>query len=155
MFVSGQVPVEAGFEVARVRLAKLGSWLVGASNEAYSEEVAILLRVGPAGAVPGLSRLAEIRLRDLTNDSRAGLALRWEVRGPGGRLFPVLDADVTLAPDGEDSALLVLEGSYRPPGGALGAGLDRVLLHRVASATVRNFLGRVAGVLASPLAGAA
>ena len=148
--------METGFEVAATRLAKLGGWLAGASNDAYSDEVTVLFRVGPTGSVPGLSRLAEVHLRDLAGRSgRTGLALRWEVHGPGGRLFPVLDADLTLTADGENSSLLVLEGAYRPPGGALGAGLDRVLLHRVASATIRNFLGRIAGVLASPVPGAA
>ena len=44
----------------------------------------------------------------------AGLALRWEATGAGGRLFPVLDADLTLAPDGEGT-VLPLAGSYRPP----------------------------------------
>jgi hypothetical protein len=156
MFVSEKVLVDADFEAAQARLAKLGGWLLGASNDAYSEEVTGLLRVGPLGPAPGLSRLAEIRLQDLAEGSgRTGLALRWEVRGPGGRLFPVLDADLTLASDGEHSTMLALDGTYRPPGGALGAGLDRMILHRVATATIRNFLGRVAEAIAGLAAGAA
>src|SRR5437763_13160760 len=97
MFVRDEVPVEAGFDEARARLARLDRWFLSASDDVYREEVSGLARVGPLGPAPGMSRLAEIRFQSLTvREDRAGLALRWEVRGPGGRLFPVLDADLTL-----------------------------------------------------------
>jgi hypothetical protein len=38
--------------------------------------------------------------------------------GPGGKLFPALDADIWLTPAGEYSARLSLAGAYRPPPGA-------------------------------------
>ena len=59
----------------------------------------------------------------------------------------VLDADLTLAPAGENAALLTLAGAYRPPLGNRGAELDRLLLDRVADATIRHFLDRVAAAL--------
>jgi hypothetical protein len=148
MFVRDEVPIDVGFEVARDRLANLDRWFLTASDHAYGEGMAGLSRVGPRGPAPGISRLAEIRFQSLTaHDGRAGLALRWEARGPGGRLFPVLDADLTLTSAGENAALLTLSGAYRPPLGNLGAELDRLLLHRVAEATIRNFLDRVAAAL--------
>jgi hypothetical protein len=49
--------------------------------------------------------------------------LRWEATGPGGRLFPALDADITLTPAGEHATLLGLAGCYRPPLGSWGRGL--------------------------------
>ena len=56
-----------------------------------------------------------------------------------------------LRPAGEQGTLLTLEGVYRPPLGALGQALDRAILHRVAAATIRNFLHRVAqGVTGQP-----
>lgn len=153
MFVRDEVPIDIGFEVARDRLAKLDRWFLTASDDAYGEGMTGLSRIGPRGPAPGISRLAEIRLQSLTaHDGHAGLALRWEARGPGGRLFPVLDADLTLTPAGENAALLTLSGAYRPPLGNLGAELDRLLLHRVAEATIRNFLERVASALADPVA---
>ena len=80
----------------------------------------------------------------------AVLALRWEATGPGGRLFPVLDADIRLTPAGEHSARLSLAGAYRPPLAARGAGPDRAVVHEVADATVQSLLARVADVLGRP-----
>ena len=151
MFVRDEVPIDVGFEAARDRLAKLDSWFLNASDHAYGEGIASLARIGPLGPAPGISRLADIRLQSLAaQDGRAGLALRWEARGTGGRLFPVLDADLTLTPSGENAVLLTLAGAYRPPLGSLGAELDRLALHRVAEATIHSFLERVATTLARP-----
>jgi hypothetical protein len=49
---------------------------------------------------------------------------------------------------GEQSTLLKLAGSYRPPLGALGEALDRAILHRVAAATIRNFVSHLAAEIA-------
>lgn len=153
MFVRDEVMLDVGFQDARDRLAQLDSWFLTASDHAYGEGIAGLARIGPRGPTPVISRLAEIRFQPLTaQEGRAGLALRWEARGAGGRLFPVLDADLTLAPAGESAALLTLAGAYRPPLGSLGAELDRLLLHRVAEATIHDFLERVATALAPPTA---
>jgi hypothetical protein len=73
-----------------------------------------------------------------------GLAIRWEATGPSGGLFPVLDADLTVAPYGERITILAIAGAYRPPLGAAGAALDRAILHRMAEATIRAFLAQVA-----------
>jgi hypothetical protein len=90
--------------------------------------------------------LVRVQVRELAwTEQSVGLAIRWEATGPGGGLFPVLDADLTMAPDGERITILTLAGVYRPPLGALGAALDRAILHRVASATIRAFLAQVAG----------
>jgi len=143
MFVGDEVRLQVGFTVARERLARLseGGALFGASEDAYGPS---LTRVG----VAGLSKLVRVQARELScTDGSAGLALRWEATGPGGGLFPALDADLRLAPDGEGS-VLTLAGAYRPPLGPLGDALDRTLLHRVAVATVRSFLARVAAQLA-------
>jgi hypothetical protein len=109
------------------------------------------VRVGPLGTAPGLSKLVEVRLLDPVNrGDSAVLALRWEATGPGGGFFPVLDADIALTPAGGHSTRLSLAGSYRPPLGAVGAALDRAILHKVADATIRSLLTRVADALAGP-----
>jgi hypothetical protein len=98
--------------------------------------------------VPGVSKLVEVHFRDVvTRGESAVLALRWQATGPDGRLFPVLDADMSVTPAGEHSTRLSLAGVYRPPLATLGAGLDRAVFHKVADATVRSLLARVADVL--------
>jgi hypothetical protein len=125
--------------------------LTPVSEGAYGDGLTGLARVGPLGEVQGVSKLVEVHVLDMvTRGESAVLALRWEATGPGGRLFPALDADIWLTPAGERSARLSLAGVYRPPLGALGAGLDRAVFHRVADATVRSLLARVADVLARP-----
>ena len=158
MFVGDEVRLEVSFAAAQARMANLtrGGSLLSASRDAYGEGIAGLARVGPLGSTPGLSRLVEVHVRDLAaGDDSAGLALRWEATGPGGRLFPALDADLTLRPAGEQATLLTLVGAYRPPLGSLGAGLDRAILHRVAAATIRSFLNRVADAIVHPAGAAA
>jgi hypothetical protein len=98
-----------------------------------------------------VSKLVQVHVRDaVTRGESAVLALRWQAAGPGGRLFPALDADMSLTPAGERSARLSLAGAYRLPLPALGAGLDVAVFHKVADATVRSLLARVADVLGLP-----
>jgi hypothetical protein len=146
MFVAHEVPLELSFPVARARLGVLaqGGLLLSASNDAYGAEITGLMRVGPAG----ITRLVRVQFRDLPERANTvGLALRWEVPGPGGALFPVLDADLELVRAGPQTTWMTLSGAYRPPLGALGQALDRAILHRVADATIRDFLSRIAASL--------
>jgi hypothetical protein len=158
VFVDDEVLLETGFGAARAGLAKLAldDGLARASEDAYSEGVAELIRVGPLGSTPGTSKLVQVRFQDLvTRDAHAGLAVRWEATGPGGGLFPALDADITVTPAGEQTAILRLAGSYRPPLGRLGTALDTAIMHRVAAATIRAFLERLAAAIVDPPASAA
>jgi len=143
MFVGEEARLEVSFAVAWERLARLSESgaLLGTSEDAYAG----LARVG----VLGVSKLVRVQVRELSwADGSAGLAMRWEATGAGGGLFPVLDADLRLVPDGAESTLLTLAGAYRPPLGSLGAALDRAILHRVAAATIRSFVGQVAAQIA-------
>jgi hypothetical protein len=147
MFVGDEVLLDVTFTAARARLANLarGGSLLSVSEDAYNGGITGLVRIGPLGSAPALSRLVQVHFRDLVErDDSAGLALRWEAIGTVGGLLPVLDADITLSPSGKQATLLTLAGVYRPPLGSLGAGLDRAILHRVAAATIRNFINRVA-----------
>jgi hypothetical protein len=55
-----------------------------------------------------------------------------------------------MAPYGESGTLIALAGSYRPPLGLVGAALDRVVLHRLAAATMRRFVNRIGEAVADP-----
>jgi hypothetical protein len=137
MFVGDEVRLDVSFAVAREKLARLGPTLSGTSEDAYGPA---LTRVG----VAGVGKLVRVQVRELSwTDLSAGLALRWEATGAGGGLFPVLDADLRLAPDG-GGTMLSMAGSYRPPLGPLGEALDRAILRRVATATIRSFVAQVA-----------
>ena len=141
MFVGDEVRLGVSFAVARERLIRLSESgaLFGTSEDAYDHGT--LARVGPAG----VSKLVRVQVRELSwTDRSAGLALRWEATGAGGGLFPVLDADLTLAPAGDQDTVLRMAGAYRPPLGPLGEALDRAILRRVAAATIRSFIARVA-----------
>lgn len=145
--------MNVGFGVARARLANQvhDGLLIIASHDAYGEAVTGLSRVGPLGSVPGLSKLVQVQARDLViGEGSALLTLRWQATGPGGALFPVLDADIRLAPAGDRAVMLRLDGAYRPPLSIAGAELDRAVLRRVAAATVQHFLSRIAEAIADP-----
>jgi hypothetical protein len=153
MFITQKLIVEAGFAAARERLGRIvdGGGLTVASQDAYETALAGLIRVGPFGDIPGVSKL--VRVRYIGPVKREGVTtvwLRWEATGAASGLFPVLDADLMLTAEGPEKSQVVLNGCYRPPFGRLGAGLDRALMHRVASATIRALLHSIAEALASP-----
>lgn len=150
MFVWHEVPLALGFPAAKEKLTLLmrGGWLDSVSQDAYSEGVSGLLRVGPFGGVPGLSKQVRVRLLEpVPHDDEVILPMRWEATGSMTRLFPVLDANLALATDAQGTTVLRLAGSYRPPLDGVGAELDQFALHRLADATIRSLLRRIAGTL--------
>ena len=149
MFVGDEVELKVSFAVARERLMQLAGsgLLLSTSEDAYDLGTAGLARVG----MPGVSKLVRVQARDLAvTQESVGLAIRWEATGPGGGLFPVLDADIRLVRAGEGAAVLAVSGAYRPPLGPLGQALDRAILHRVAAATIRDFVAQMAARLSQP-----
>jgi hypothetical protein len=153
MFIGAEVRLNIGFSAAQARLANLtsGGVLRHASDDAYRDLGTGLVRVGPLGAAPGMSRLVTVRFGDLAvHADFAVAAMRWEAAGPGGTLFPALDADIRLTRAGPDVTVLAVSGTYRPPLGTLGAGADRVIMHRIAQATIRAFTQQVGTAIPSP-----
>ena len=75
----------------------------------------------------------------------------WRATGSQG-IFPVLSADLEVAALSPQITHLTLRGSYEPPLGAVGQRLDRLLMHRVAEATIRSFMRRLAESLADTVA---
>jgi hypothetical protein len=158
VFVTDEVTVDTGFRAAQARFVNLlhGTWLAEVSQAAYDRGLTGLLRVGPAG--PATAKLVRVRFLDpVYRGDVMTVGLRWEATGAVGAMFPVLDADISISPAGEgtapagqESARLALSGSYRPPLGRLGARLDKVLMSRVATATVRSLLRGVADAVVNP-----
>jgi len=138
------LPVTAG--MARRRLVEFvaAEGLQDVSVRAFGEGRSLLLRAG----VRGISKEVLVQaLPAYMNDDTLVLPLRWVATGPGGAMFPQLDANLEITPAGAAAADLTIEGAYRPPLGVIGSTLDRVALHRVAEATVRALLQRLARAL--------
>jgi hypothetical protein len=151
MFVGYEITLSSAYPGTRAGLMGLthGGWLSDASGDAYAEGLAGLVKVGPFGEMPGASKLVRVLLLEpVERDSSLTLSLRWEATGPMVRLFPVLDANIILIRAGENESQLALAGAYRPPFAAVGETLDRILLHRAASVTVRSLLRRIAETIA-------
>ena len=120
MFVAHDVLLDVAFGVARPRLVSLASSraLVDASRAAYQESLDSLIRAGaavPGRAGPGpATQLAQVRfLPPVERAHSTTIGLRWEASGLSAGLFPVLDADITLAAASEQTTTLTLSGVYR------------------------------------------
>jgi hypothetical protein len=154
MFIGAEVRLDVGFTAAQARLANLAhGGLLRRASESAHKWGADQAQAGPLDTMPGMSRLVKVHVRHLvTREDSAVWALRWETEGAKGALFPVLDADITLTRAGEQATVLAVSGSYRPPLGSLGAGLDRAIMHRVAEATIRAFARQLEAAIVNPAA---
>lgn len=110
------------------------------------------LRVGPIASLPMLSKAVTLHAAELiVRGESTVVPLTWRATGPQG-IFPVLSADLEVAALSPKITHLSLRGSYDPPLGAVGQRLDRLLLHRVAEATIRAFMRRLVESLADTVA---
>lgn len=151
MFADQAVTLDLDFPAARDQFLLLmrGNRLDGMSRDAYADGLAGQIRVGPVGGLPGMSKLVQVSLLDpVRRDDSVLVPMRWEATGVMGRLFPVLDANLMLVEDDGGRGVLRIAGVYRPPLGGLGEELDQIVLRRVASATIRSLLRRIAALLA-------
>jgi hypothetical protein len=137
-------------EVSRVLFADPSSWIPGIVRETDDRAHQLLTEVGfDVGDTRRIDKEVEIRVgtsQEFT--SRTVLPISWTPRG-SERLFPRLDADIEIAPLGSGRTQLSMSARYRPPLGVVGKALDKALLHRVAEATIKDFLDRTAGRLAA------
>jgi hypothetical protein len=138
--------IELPLPVSVVQQALVGSpagWLSAVAGEAQARGDGLLGEVGVGPLGVRLRRQVRIRLGEPVRfPSMTSLPLTWEPVGLEG-LLPRLDANLELGSLGEDRTQLAMSARYRPPLGAVGQAADRVLLHRVAEATVKDFLDRL------------
>ena len=152
MLVYDFIRISLPVDLVRYRLlVAVNGLLQQVAEAAYDEGEELLGRVGPIGPVPGLSKAVKVTAGKVRDRGEGFvMPLRWSATGPA-ELFPVMEADLEIAPLGADESQLRLSGSYEPPLGSLGRGLDRLLLHQLAEATVRAFLSQlVVALLAEP-----
>ena len=133
------------------------------------ETLEVALRAGPERWLPGFQRERDAITCELAYE-QAGSRIKQRIQvhlGPVQRfgygvtihlrwkaarhaeLYPELDGHLRLERRQPSGSSLRLDALYVPPGGRLGAAADRALMHHVAESSVRDFLARVAELLAS------
>ncbi|MFQ5967685.1 MAG: hypothetical protein ACE5MI_08750 [Acidimicrobiia bacterium] len=122
----------------------LGEW----ATDAYRDGERLTVKIGVGGLEsPLIAKTVELHIEDgYAGTDRAVLSLSWTATGPTA-LFPRMDADLMIEPLGPHATQLTFQGSYVPPLGPAGRLLDRWVLHRVAEASVKNLVDRVAMAL--------
>jgi len=135
-------------DVDRALLTEPEAWVPGLARDAEHQGENLLAEVGFAvDADRRVDKKVEIAFgAPYRIKGKSALPMQWKATGAES-LFPSLDADLEVAALGANRTQLSMSARYRPPGGAVGRALDRALLHRVAEATVKDFLDRVGDVL--------
>jgi hypothetical protein len=107
----------------------------------------LLSEVGFALSGHRVSKHVEVEIgKPVMGTDRTWIPISWHATGPIG-LFPVLDAELELASLGARLTQLSLSARYQPPLGLVGRTMDKALLSRVAEATIKDFLDRLASAL--------
>jgi len=144
MFIRYFLDLPLPFEDAEARLlAAPEVWVPGLARDAEDGGEHLLVEVGFPVDDHRVGKEVQIELgTPFRIPSKTILPLTWTATGPG-RLFPSLEADLEIAALGQSRTQLSISARYLPPLGAVGRALDRALLHRVAEATLKDFLDRV------------
>ena len=133
MLVHYFVEVPVAIEEVVPRLAEAGGRLDEWALAAYQRGEAMQVRVGPRGAV---TKRVELDLgAPAEGNGSTVFPLRWQPAGSGA-LFPVMEADLVVAPLDREVTQISFEGRYEPPLEGFGRLLDRAVFHRLAQSTV-------------------
>lgn len=141
--LADSVHVELPAPVVAAALRSGSSWLVPHVEAADAEGDEIHLRVGPGGPTWFGKTVAVHLGTPVGTDESLAIPIVWEATGPSG-LFPRLEGEFRLEALDAARSEVSLSGRYRPPLGRAGAALDEAALTRVATATVRSMLRRIA-----------
>jgi len=119
------------------------------SAESRGGEVAAGLHVKIAGF--DVSKDVEILIKHYTEvESRSGkkmtVEFEWKAAEASG-LFPSMTAQMDIYPITKTETQLDFHGEYEPPLGIMGKAIDAVLGHRIAEASVHQFVNEVAAYL--------
>jgi hypothetical protein len=80
--------------------------------------------------------------------NRTRIVLEWEA-AKMPRMFPFMQAELLVYPLTATETQLDLQGNYDPPLGLVGSVLDAAVGHRIAEASVQQFIKNVAAFLRS------
>ena len=144
MFVRyyGELALPAGTATALLLRAP-ERWIPALASSADARGQRLLAEVGFPVRGRRLGKQVVIEIgKPVETPGRTWLPISWCATGPQG-LFPALEGELEVAPVGTNVTQLGLSARYQPPFGRLGETLDRALLHRIAEATIRDFVERV------------
>jgi hypothetical protein len=145
MFIYYFVHVDRPFVEVESALLRMLPGLRGWAEQAYREGERLRTRIGTQGGK--VAKVVEIETGEPSRGaSQTTIPLRWEATGAPS-LFPVMDADVVAASVGKSMTQIAFRGSYRVPLGPVGRAVDRAVLHRIAEASVKGFVDRIAYAL--------
>jgi hypothetical protein len=146
-----ELPLPAG-AVEDVLLPTPSTWLPRLADQASARGEELLAQVGIGPPAGGLRKRVRVEFGPVVRyPSRTTLPMTWHPTGVA-TLFPVLEADLEIGMLGSGRTQLGLNARYRPPLGTVGRAIDRALLHRVAEATVKDFLDQVGDAIQRNLA---
>jgi hypothetical protein len=145
MFLRYFLDLPVPFELVEISLLdEPETWVPGLMRDAEDRGELLLTEVGFGVESRRIDKEVEIRLGSAYRiPSKTLLPISWRATG-AERMFPQLDADIEVAGLGPRRTQLSISARYRPPMGAVGRALDKAMLHRVAEATIKDFLDGVA-----------
>ena len=147
MFVRYFVELDLPFDLAEPALLNApADWIPGIAVGARVRGERLLAEVGFGSAVR-VEKLMQVDLSPAVHvEAKLLLPISWHPACDSG-LFPAVEGDIELAPLGPARTQLAMTARYTPPFGLLGRVADRALLHRVAEATIKDFVDRVGQAL--------
>ncbi len=149
MFVYYYIHIEQPFEVVEPALLRMVPGLPGWADQAYRNGEHLQTRLGPLGG--RLAKTVEMTAGEpIRGVSETWIPIRWEATGAPS-LFPSLEADLIAAHVGDSLTQVALRGAYKAPFGRVGEAFDRVLLHRIAEASVKSFIDQIAASIENDL----
>src|ERR1700674_52892 len=151
MLIQDFVQVSRDYDEIRARVLADPRGLIAASaGSAYRYGERLSLRLTPIRNHPALGKRIAVDLAEpYEREDQLVVPMHWWAPG-ASCLYPHLDGDLEFAPLGSMSTQITLMGSYDPPLGFVGRRADVMLLHRIAEASIRSFLARVACNLERP-----
>ena len=149
MFLRYYCELAQGFEATADRLLEAPeTWLPVLASSASARAELLLAEVGFDLVGRRVGKQVRIRLgAAMRSPGRLVLPLTWLATGASS-LFPAFEGELEVGALGSGWSQLVISVNYRPPLGAVGKTFDPLALHRVAEATIKDFLDRAGARLA-------
>jgi len=150
VFVRYYLEVPLPFAEAEATLVREPeAWVPRLAQDAQARGERLLSEVGFGANGRRVGKVVEIQFGEaVTVATKTIVPMQWHAAG-ADVLFPTLEADLEVAALGPNRSQFAITARYTPPLGALGRAVDRALLHRVAEATIKDFMDEAGRALAS------